>query len=129
LSKLEVKSAIDRHFVTVLLDVMESPQNKARENPGGVEVLEANGGKGAGLPFLYFSDAKGKLIANSNRPPGFGLPLGQEGKDKGGNVGCPYEPFEIAWFMEMVRKAAPKMTEKERAEVQGAFEALKKKGG
>ena len=107
-----------KHFVTVTLDVHESGANKKLENPGGIDYLNANGGEGQGLPFLYFADAKGKLIINSMRPA--------DGADKGGNIGCPYEPKEIDHFMAMLKKAAPKMSDVERATVRTAFEALKK---
>lgn len=137
LGKPEVKKAMDARFVTVVLDVMESGEKKALENPGGQAVMEANGGKGAGLPFLYFSDANGKLIVNSIRPAGWTPPgtPGQGGSgrppapDKGGNIGCPYEPIEIAWFMEMIAKASPGMPATDRTTIRTAFEALKKAGG
>jgi len=124
LSKPEVDTIMSKYFVTVTLDVHESEGKKHLENPGGEEYLNANGGKNQGLPFLYFSDSKGKLIVNSMRPA--------KGADKGGNVGCPYEPEEIGHFMAMIKKAAPKMTEEERGKIQVAFEAMKKadkKGG
>src|SRR5688500_6302243 len=107
---------MDKWFVTVTLDVMEQPAQKMRESPGGQAVMEANGGKGAGRPFLYFSDAKGKLIVNSIRPG-----HATNTSDAGGNVGCPYEPAEIGWFMEMLSKAAPKMSEEDRVVVRTAF--------
>src|SRR5689334_1086884 len=96
---------MDKYFVTVTLDVMENGDKKKLENPGGVDYMNANGGKDAGLPFLYFADSNGKLIINSIRPA--------KGADKGGNIGCPYEAEEIAHWMEMVKKAAPKMTDDE----------------
>ncbi len=120
MSKPEVKPIFDRYFVTVKLIIQESTDKKHLENPGGQGLKDANGGKNAGLPFFYFADAKGKPIVSAIRPA--------EGADKGGNVGCPYEPQEIAWFMEMLKRAAPKMAAPERAAIQTAFEALKKGG-
>jgi hypothetical protein len=74
-------------------------KTKLLQNPGGEEVMARFGGKGAGLPFLVFLDAKGGAIVNSLRP----VP----GKTQGANVGHPWEPEEVDWFMTMLKKAAP----------------------
>lgn len=118
LSKPEIKAIWDRHFVTVDLVVLETPEKKALENPGAEELMGANGGAKAGIPYFFFVDKDGKTIINSTRPA--------NGDDKGGNVGCPYEPKEIAWFMTMLGKAAPKMSKDESTAIQKAFESLKK---
>lgn len=109
---------MSKHFVTVKLDVLENKDKKNLENPGGEDYLNANGGENRGLPFFYFSDEKGKLIVNSIRPA--------NGADKGGNVGCPYEPQEIAWWLETLKKSAPKITDAEIATIKSNFEAMKK---
>ena len=62
-------------------------------------------GENAGLPFFAFVDSKGKMIENSKRK--------KDEKDPGSNVGHPVQPEEVAWFMSMVKKAAPKMSDKE----------------
>lgn len=118
LAKPEIKAIWDRHFVTVDLVVLETPEKKHLENPGAEELMGANGGAKAGIPYFFFVDKEGKTIVNSTRPA--------KGDDKGGNVGCPYEPKEIEWFMTMLAKAAPKMTKEETAAIQKAFESLKK---
>jgi hypothetical protein len=61
------------------------------------------------------------------RPPA-GLLCDGKPADKGGNVGCPYAPEEIAFFMDLLKKAAPKMTESERGTIEAGFKALSKKG-
>lgn len=109
---------MDRYFVPVKIVVNELEGKTHLEHPGAVEFLNANGGARAGLPFLYFSSANGKLIANSIRP--------RVGEDKGGNIGCPYEPEEIAWFLQMLKKAAPSISKTEMATVRVAFESLKR---
>jgi hypothetical protein len=58
----------------------------------------------AGLPFFAFLDRNGGLIVNSLRP-------GEDGKSE--NIGHPDKPEEVAWFMTMVRRAAPQMTRDE----------------
>jgi hypothetical protein len=59
-------------------------------------VLRRLGGEDQGLPFFAFLDEKGELIVNSRR-------------DGRGNIGHPFAPDEIGWFMKMLRKAAPTM--------------------
>jgi hypothetical protein len=82
--------------------------------------MEREGGKGQGIPYFYFADAKtGKTIANSMIPAA--------GDKKPANVGCPYAPEEIAFFMTLLSKAAPKMTTAERVAIEEAFKALSKK--
>jgi hypothetical protein len=63
------------------------------------------GGKSAGLPFFAFVDAKGEIMVNAKRP----VP----GKEGGANIGHPFAPEEVEWFMTMLDRAAPKMTAKE----------------
>lgn len=59
------------------------------------------GGEKMGLPFIAFLDVGGQLIINSRRQA--------NGKDAG-NIGHPYQPEEVNWFMAMVKKAAPAIT-------------------
>jgi thiol-disulfide isomerase/thioredoxin len=121
MSKPEVSSIFNKYFVTVSLDVLENPGKKNLENPGAEDYMNANGGEGKGLPFFYFADAKGKKIVDSIRPAA--------GEDKGGNVGCPYEAAEIAWWLTALKKAAPGMSDAEIASMKTSFEALKKADG
>ena len=86
--------------------VQESAEKKHLENPGGEAVLGKLGGRNSGLPFFAFVDAKGELLVNS------------KGAANGNNIGHPYEPSEIAWFMTMLQKAAPKMTANERKTIE-----------
>ena len=96
------------------LVVKESEKNKHLENAGGTVWLDKLGGKSGGLPFFAFVDAKGELILNSNR------------SGESGNIGHPFAPEEIAWFMKMLEKAAPKMTPKERQTIEGWLKGQKK---
>ena len=96
------KQIFDDNFVTVHLTVLESAAHKADENPGGEAVMEALGGKGAGLPFSAILDPKGKMLVNSNRPT--------PENPKGSNIGHPFAPEEVDHFMTMLKKAAPRMT-------------------
>lgn len=112
------KPVFAKYYEIVHLDVLESGDKKALENPGGEAMMEKWGGKGAGLPFIAVVDAKGKLIVNSLK----------NGKP-GANVGCPWEPDEVAWFMTMVGKSSS-MTPEEKKALERAMLAQKhEKGG
>jgi len=84
------------------LVVMERGEKASLNNAGGEEVMAQLGGKDAGLPFIAFLDAKGSLIVNGRKPVA--------GKAEGDNIGHPFQPQEIEWFMTMLTKAAPAMS-------------------
>jgi hypothetical protein len=109
---------LDRHFVFVQLIVNESDKNKHLENAGSAEFMEKFGGRNAGLPFFAFVDANGDLIVNSKRPV--------EGKSDGANIGHPFAPEEIAWFMKMLNKAAPRMSQAEAQKIESWLKEQKK---
>ncbi len=77
------------------LTVQEHEGKTSLNSPGGDEVLVKTGGKDSGLPFFAFLSEKGETTVNSRRP------------SSGANIGYPYEPEEIDWFLAMVKKAAP----------------------
>lgn len=121
LDKPEIKAIWDKHFVSQAIVVLENGDKEKLENPGGEALMEANGGKNQGIPFFYFIDGtNGKPIVNSLMPA--------KGTAKPSNVGCPYEPAEIDFFMDILKKAAPHMTETERATLRKGFQSLKKSG-
>lgn len=91
----DFKAFFKEHYSIVHLDVMEQGDKRALENPGGDKVLAELKGDKAGLPFFAMLDADGKMVINSIRPG-----------EKGGNIGHPMEPDEVAHFMEMVKKTA-----------------------
>jgi thioredoxin-related protein len=96
LERPDVKPVFEKYFVPVKLVMGEQPPQKALENAGADDLAKKLGGPG--FPFLAFLDAQGTLIVNSNREPG------------GQNIGYPSEPAEVDWFLQMVKKAAPKIT-------------------
>jgi len=95
----EVHQVFEKYFVPVTLVVMENDETKI--NPGGKELLEQLGGLRSGLPFFAFVDSEGKMIVSSNTD------------GKSGNIGCPATKAEIEWFLKMIRKAAPDVTDTE----------------
>lgn len=114
LERPEIKPVFGKYFVPVKLVVQESDKNKALQNPGSDAVLKRLGGP-AGLPFSAFLDRDGKLIVNSNRN-------GEEGQ----NIGHPYQPAEVDWFVAMMKKAAPKMSEADLQVIETALRIQKK---
>jgi hypothetical protein len=120
----EVKAVVDKYFVVTWLTVQEAQDKKSLENPGGAEVLAANGGERQGIPYFYFADpVTGKTLVTSKRPKNEADP-----NDRGGNIGCPAEPFEISYFLEMVKKAVPKVSKSELAALEAGFKTVKAGG-
>ena len=93
----DFKAFFKQHYAIVRLDVKESGEKKALENPGGAKVMVDLKGEKAGLPFFAMLDANGKMVVNSIRPG-----------EKGGNIGHPMQPEEVAHFMEMLKMTAPR---------------------
>jgi len=110
LERPDVQPAFEKYFIPVKLVVQEKAQNKALENAGGEDYLKRWGGP-AGLPYSAFLDAKGDLIVNS--------------KFHGENIGYPGEPQDIDWFIQMMKKAAPKMQEADLKVIETALRSFK----
>jgi thiol:disulfide interchange protein len=108
----EIKGLLQKNFVIVTIDVLEEPAKEALENPGGEAVLKTLHGENAGLPFTAILSSEGKLIVNSHEKP-----------DKSSNIGYPAAANEIAHFMTMLKKGAPRLTDAERAKIKGWLEA------
>ena len=99
------KPLFDKNFVITHVVVLENPANKQLENPGGEELMESLGGKGAGLPFFAIISPKGEKLADSILP-------------KTGNMGFPSEPNEVTGFMAILKTAAPKLSEGDRTSIE-----------
>src|ERR1051326_3742499 len=96
LDRPDVKPVFEKYFVPVKLVVLENEKNKTQENPGAEALLRKLGGP-AGLPYSAFLDVQGGLIVNS--------------KFEGQNIGYPGEAKEIDYFITMMKRAAPKMSD------------------
>ncbi len=112
-----VKPVFEKYFVPVEVVVQETEENKALENPGSTAFLQKMGGP-AGLPFSAFLDVNGKLIVNSKTDSDKGA--------GGGNIGHPVAPEEIAWFVVMMKKAAPDMMPDDLAVIESALKNQKR---
>ncbi len=97
--------------------VQETGERKESNTPGGDELMTQFGAVDNGLPYFAFVDAKGEAIVNSQRPVKKGAVA---------NIGHPFEPEEVDWFMSMLAKAVPRMTPDERATLEKYLRAQKK---
>jgi len=111
LDRPDIKPVFDKHFVSVKLVVQEDEKHKSLENPGGPALLKEFGGP-AGLPYFAFLDAKGSLLVNSKR--------------NGENIGFPAKPEELTAFLEMLKKAAPTISEADLKTIETALQPPKK---
>src|SRR5215467_10350702 len=98
LDRSDIKPVFEKYFIPVKLVVQEDDKHKSLENPGADVLLRKLGGP-VGLPYSAFLDAKGHAIVNS--------------KLDGENIGYPSEPKEIDYFIVMMKKAAPKMSDED----------------
>jgi hypothetical protein len=103
---------IDKYFVIVRVAVQERGDKQALNTSGGDALLKRVGGDG-GLPYFAFLDCQDEVIVNSTEP----------GK---GNIGHPFQPHEVDWFLTMLRKAATGITAEEIAPLEKYLRAQKK---
>lgn len=114
MSRDDMKPLFTGSYVIVHLDVLEQPDKKNLENPGGADMMKQLGGENQGIPYFAVVDPSGKVLINSKRP---------DAKQTGGaNIGCPATPEEIAWFGTILEKTAPKLSKVQRDKIKAALE-------
>ena len=86
-----VKPLIDKNYETVHLTVYESPNKKALENPGALQLLTKHGGADQGLPYWFVLDKNEDLLADSQYKPGE-------------NTGCPASEEEVTHWINVLKK-------------------------
>jgi thioredoxin-related protein len=111
LDRPDIKPVFEKYFVPVKLVVQENAKNKALENPGADSLMQQVGGP-AGLPFFAFLDGKGQVIVNSML--------------NGNNIGYPGESHEIDYFLQMMKKAAPRMEDSDLKTIETALRNFKR---
>lgn len=101
---------LNPRFVFAYMDTGEHPGDTRHTNtPGGIAFENSVGGKNAGWPFLVILRPDGKPIVNSLRP---------DSKSRTGeNIGYPVLPQEVDWFVVMLQRGAPSLSQHELAEV------------
>jgi thiol-disulfide isomerase/thioredoxin len=112
LDRPDIKPVFEKYFIPVKLVVQENEKNKALENAGADALLQKLGGGHAGLPYSAFLDSQGALIVNSKRD--------------GQNIGCPGQPQEIDWFVQMMKKTAPKMSDDDQKTIETVLRSFKR---
>jgi len=97
----QMKPITEKAFVIQRIEVGEKPTDTMHQNtPGGEELRSKLGaGPNPGYPFIIMTTPAGKPIINSDLN-------GQ----RGNNIGHPVLPQEVAWYAEMLKKAAPNLT-------------------
>lgn len=113
LEQPDIKPVFNKYFVPVKLVVDEFSKNKALDNPGGDALMKKLGGP-SGMPYSAFVDAHGELIINAICPT------------NNINIGFPGEPWEVDWFVVMMRKAAPQMSDDDVKVIETALRNPKK---
>ncbi len=116
MSEPAMKPLFDKNYVIRHVVVLESPNKKNLENPGGAELLAKYKGDKGGIPFWFIINPKGELLGDSRED----MPDGT----KGGNVGCPAQPNEVAYFIKVL-KASSSLNAKELAAIEERFLKIK----
>ena len=114
----DIAAIFDKHFIVTKLTFGEALAGHPEwDNPGSDSLISKYGGLSrsgeVGLPFIAILDPKATLLANSNKP----------GKDQAASVGTgfPTDPEDIKWFLAMLRKSVPALTEDETHKMQDAL--------
>jgi len=114
----DIAAIFDKYFIVTKLTFGEALAGHPEwDNPGSDSLISKYGGLSrsgeVGLPFIAILDPKATLLANSNKP----------GKDQAASVGTgfPTDPEDIKWFLAMLRKSVPAVTEDETHKIQDAL--------
>ena len=88
-------------------DFVVLPIDTDRMAGGKAVAKDLRASEEGGIPWMVVLDAGGKKVVDSDGPEG--------------NVGYPAEPAEIAWFAEMLGKAARRITREEIRTLEGVL--------
>jgi len=114
----DIAAIFDKYFIVTKLTFGEALAGHPEwDNPGSDSLISKYGGLSASgaldLPFIAVLDPKAKLLANSNKPG--------QGHAAGTGTGFPTDPEDIKWFLGMLQKAVPALTEDETHKIQDAL--------
>jgi len=115
LERPEIKRVFIRYFVPVQLSVRETEHKATSKRPDtrGADSLFDRYGGPASIPLLVFLDKQGKVIVNSIRT------------DKT-NIASPGRPEEASFFVQMLKKAAPRISDEDLKVVETSLKAIDK---
>lgn len=94
-----IKSFFDNNYIIQHLTVDESKDKIDLENPGAAALRTKYDGDNQGIPYWLILDKNGKLLADSRLHD-------ESGKVTGNSVGCPTEPGEVAYFIDVLKKTS-----------------------
>ncbi|MCW5941155.1 MAG: thioredoxin family protein [Fimbriimonadaceae bacterium] len=114
MTRADMKPLFEASYTIVHLDVLEQPDKKNLENPGGADMLKQLGGENQGIPYFAVVDPSGKVLITSKMP--------SDKQPAGANIGCPATAEEIGWFDTILAKTAPKMSKAQREKIRAALE-------
>jgi thiol-disulfide isomerase/thioredoxin len=104
-----MNAIFEKYFVFAALHIAEEGgQHPELQSPGAEVLLLKWGGvsgEAVAIPYIVMLNEKAQPIINSNRPV--------HGKQGSESIGYPASQQEIYWFLVMLKKSAPAMTEEE----------------
>ena len=90
----------EQHFIPLYIDMAKMAN--------GREVADRLGmPKNSGIPWIVILDAAGEKLITSDGPKG--------------NIGYPFEPLEIEFFLTMLKSTAKNMSDERLAEIETAL--------
>jgi thioredoxin-related protein len=106
----------DDNYVVTYLDVLENKGKESLENPGSLDAMKGFGGDpNGGIPYWLILDTNGKVLGTSYMPP-----AGGGAATSKGNVGCPAESGEVAYFTALL-KTTSNLTDDQLAVIKTRF--------
>jgi thiol-disulfide isomerase/thioredoxin len=113
-------AVLEKYFVFANVNVAEEDgKHPELESPGAEELLAKLGGVSGGaaaLPYIVMLNEKAQPMIDSNRRV--------HGKQGSENIGYPAAPQEIYWFMVMLKKSVPAMTDEESRTIETRLKEL-----
>lgn len=80
-------------------DYIELKIDTERHLHGEEVAAELRGARTGGIPWMVITDASGNELISSDSPQG--------------NVGCPVQPHETAWFLQMLERTRQRLGEQD----------------
>lgn len=94
----ECKPLFDQSFVVCHLDIAESPDKLALENPGAEELYAKYANQNCGIPFFLIMNPDGTVIADSRMKS-----HGVAPNSSGDNIGYPGSRPEMEYYLRTLR--------------------------
>ena len=117
----DIAPIFEKYFIVAKISFGEGAAGHPTwDSPGSDSLMVKYGGVSpqgeVGLPFIAVLDQKAKLIINSN------IPGRNQAKATSASTGFATEPEEIKWFLTMINKGAPGVTEDETHKIEEALQ-------